>query len=116
MNELYEQLKRIDELEAIEKRFERACSEGGLAWAIECHADHVIFGRQLAVLTRPHINAYEETDAWFNSVKVAWQDARRRLIRRHGRHDSTSVLQNMINDAEAEAMSRFVEMLERFFI
>ena len=115
---LHKIIAEFDTLDADQAKFmEEASSAGGAAWAIERYGDQMFFARQCARIVRPLLKAYEsivtpdDAAEWIDMVKDAKREYTDRLIRMHGRHNSTSVLHNAINQWEAEAMSRFVERM-----
>lgn len=111
---LLDMLKSLDTLDGVQAKFtEEVTGVGGAAWAIECYADDVFFARQMARMVRPLIKAYDEkpADEWLKMVRRAHRENTAHLINNHGRHNSTSILQNGINQWESEAMSKFVNMV-----
>lgn len=112
---LHDQIADLDVMDAIEAKFDAARREGGLAWAIECCANDAFYARQMARIVRPLLEAYNERssdEGWIAQVRQAREEASRRLFQGHWRHNSTSMLQNLQNEVEAEAMSRFLQRLE----
>jgi hypothetical protein len=112
---LYKALVGMDKTDEIAKKFDEAREEGGLGWAVDRYAEHVINAQQTARIVRPLISMYPEMQGheWIARVR----EQRDRIIRDlvihlHGRSNSTSMMQNAINHWEAEAMSNFVSMLE----
>ena len=119
---VWNMLQDFDTLDKMQAKFvEEATGAGGATWAIERFAGDMFFARQMARMVRPLLEARETTagrwgrsltDAeWLTLVKDARRETTDRLVRLHGRHNSTSMLQNTINEWEAEAMSRFVDRL-----
>lgn len=112
--QICDMIAKLDTLDADQKKFEaEVLGAGGATWAIERYADSMFYARQMARIVRPLVATYEtmSTDEWLKTVKRANRDMTDRLIQNHGRHNSTSILQNAINQWEAEAMSKFVHMV-----
>lgn len=114
IDQMSSMLASLDTLDEIQAKFAaEVVGVGGASWAIERYADQVFYARQMARLVRPLLNTYEDKDAgeWMKQVKHVYRETTERLINNHGRHSSTSLLQNGINQWEAEAMSKFVNMV-----
>lgn len=112
--QIHEMIANLDTLDADQAKFEKeVLGAGGATWAIERYAADMFYARQMARIVRPLLAAYEtmSTDEWLKTVKRANREMTDRLINNHGRHNSTSLLQNAINQWEAEAMSKFVTMV-----
>lgn len=119
IEQLYDMLKGLDTLDEMQEKFAAECiGPGGATWAIERYADDVFFARQMARIVRPLLKAHETMPAheWLVLVRRANREATDRLINNHGRHNSTSILQNAINQWEAKALSRFVQRLSYHLI
>jgi hypothetical protein len=113
---LYKRLKELDELATVNQRFDEMRAEGGevgVTWAMERYAEQVFQARAMARIVRPLIELREgKTDPeWLAIVRDVRSDIIRSLINGHWRSNSTSMLQNAINQWEANAMARFVDML-----
>lgn len=106
-------LVKLDDLNAIETKFDEARTKGGLAWAIEGYGEAIIQARQMARILRPILSAYDEmaTDEWIAMIKGTRDDITRQLINGHWRHNSTNQMQNLTNQMEAGAMAKFLQHL-----
>lgn len=118
IDRIHEVIADLDELDAVQEKFAKEVNgTGGAAWAIERYAGEVIYARQMARIVRPLLETYAEidhsisADEWIKMVKDVRREITDRLIRLHGRANSTSVLQNAINHHEAEAMSHFIQRM-----
>lgn len=111
---LLKRLKDLDTLDAQLARFGEHAKKVNTASAIELHGGPIITAHALSRIVRPLIGDREEgldTEPWIERVKAARDDAARHLLQGHWRSNSTSIMQNAINQWEAEAMAAFVEML-----
>lgn len=118
-DQIHSLIVEFDTLDADQAKFmEEAAGGGGAAWAIERYGEQMFFARQCARIVRPLLNAYgkiksdEDRAEWLDMVKDVKRECTDRLIRLHGRHNSTGNLQNVVNQCEAEAMSRIVSRLD----
>lgn len=110
---LLKRLKDLDTLDVLLARFEHA-KKVNTASAIGLHGGPIITAHALSRIVRPLIGDREEglaIEPWIERVKAARDDAARHLLQGHWRSNSTSIMQNAINQWEAEAMAAFVEML-----
>jgi len=108
-------LASFDTLDSDQAKFmEEVSGAGGATWAIERFGGQMFFARQMARIVRPLLERYEttESDEWVKLVKNTRREIVDRLINNYGRCNPTSTLQNAINQWEAEAMSKFVTMID----
>lgn len=114
---LCERLKAMDVLGDTVAKFDAFRKRHDLVAAVAHYTDDLIIARALTRIVRPLITDYGTVseEMWLSMVREARDDATRQLIGvRLWRSNSTSVLQNAVNQWEAEALARFVDDLRYF--
>lgn len=112
---IIEFISELDTYDATQKKFLEQAQDNA-AWAIERYADDVIYARAMTRLVRPliAIHAEQGESAFLEAVKAVRNDAMRQLVNGAWRHNSTSMLQNAINQWESEALAKFIDKLRYF--
>ena len=121
VEQLYNALVEMDTLDAVQADFEKeVAGAGGAAWAIERYSESVFRARMMARLVRPLIEKYPEighvvtADQWMAQVAYTVKETTDRLLNGYGRHNSTSLLQNAINQWEADSMAWFINHMKYY--
>jgi len=113
---IYKKLTEMDTLREVEVAFANSHAKQGAAWAIESMAADIFAARQVARLVRPLIEARADLsdEEWLVRARATKDSAARQLLDGHWRHNSTSMLQNAVNQWESEALSKFVWLMGRY--
>lgn len=110
-NRILEMLKSLDTLATVEAQLTAEIAKSGAAWALERFAADVFYARAMARIVRPLIEAHDDvtTEEWIAGIRHERNEATRQLVDGCWRSNSTSVLQNAINQWEAHAIGKFVD-------